>query len=451
MNHPHTPTRRTFVRALAATGLAAPAVWPALARAASANGKLRHAVIGVDGMQGGADLGNFLRHPKLEPAVFCDVDKTHLAKAAEKAPSAAQATDWREVIADAGDIDSVSITVPDHMHAPIAMAAMKAGKHVYCQKPLCHRVTQVRAITEQAARSGVVTQLGTQIASSVGNRLGIRLIRDGAIGKVKRVVLNSNGRGDRYRPAASDPVPANLDWDRWLGVAPERPYAASVYHPMIWRGWQDFGTGWLGDMGCHIFHVPWAALGLTAPRRVRAEVQASWAADSARRRDTWPQAQHISWVFAGNEHTAGDELMVDWYDGAMAVPDEFQTLNETPRYPKQASMVIGTEGVMVLPHTRTPLLFPSAKFKGFKYPKLPPRNHYHHFVDACLGGASTESGFAATGPMNEAILLGATVAARLPGRWLEWDAKAMRVTNAPEASGFLKETYRKGWSVAGLG
>ena len=182
---------------------------------------------------------------------------------------------------------------------------------------------------------------------------------------------------------------------------------------------------------------------------VVAQVQESWAKDPARRADTWPQGDHITWIFPGNEHIEGKELKLEWFDGEMFPPQDILKLAAPNRYPPESAMVIGTEGVLLLPHGSGPLLLPRAKFKGQARPKLPGRNHYHHFADACLGGEKTESHFVQTGPMAEAILLG-TVAIRVPGKVLQWDAAAMKIPNAPEAERFLRRTYRKGWEVQGL-
>ena len=257
---------------------------------------------------GGVDLSNFISHPKLEIVAICDVDKSHLAEAAKQAPAARQYTDWRELLAREGDrFDSCNVSVPDHMHGAIALAAIRAGKHVYCQKPLAHDVLECRALALAARKAGVVTQLGTQFAAGRGDRLAVKLLRRGVIGKVKRVVLCSNRPGAEAvrllgpRPAQGTPPPENLAWDLWIGTAPERPYAPTIYHPGIWRTWQDFGTGWSGDIGCHIFDAVWKGLGLTAPISVVAEVQDSWRNSPERRHDTWPQSDHITWMFSGSD------------------------------------------------------------------------------------------------------------------------------------------------------
>ena len=385
-------------------------------------------------------------------------DENHLKQAAQQVPGARLYTDWREMLEkEKNNIDSVNVTVPDHNHFIIAMAAIDTGKHVYCQKPMCHDVAEVRVLTKHAVKAGVVTQLGTQIASSIGDRTAVQWIKEGLIGKVKHAYLCSNRSGiSGYRLAGPRPketyeVPSTLDWDKWIGTAPMRPYAPTVYHPGIWRTWQDFGTGWSGDIGCHIFDAVWKGLGLKAPLSVFAKVQESWKDSPERRADTWSQGNHISWKFPGNERTESDIMPLEWFDGEFYPPKEVQALyNNGEEYPEEAAMLVGTEGALLIPHGGTPVLLPLTKFKDLQYPKLEERNHYHHYVDACLKKAKTESHFAQTGPMTEAILLG-TVAIRVPGKVLEWDALNLKFPNAPEADKFLKRQYRNGWEVKGFG
>ncbi len=423
---------------------------------AAANGKLSHACIGIGGM-GGVDIKHFLSHPNVQVVALCDVDRTRLDAASALVPDARRYSDWRELLAQEGaKIDSVNVAVPDHMHAAITMSALRAKKHVYCQKPLCHDVAECRAVANAAQSVGVVTQLGTQYASGLGDRMAVQFLREGVIGKAKRVVLCSNRKGsvEAYRlkgprPAQGEPPPENLAWDLWLGTAPERPFAPGIYHPMKWRAWQDFGTGWSGDIGCHIFDAVWKGLGLTAPKSVIAEVQQSWAESPERRADNWPQCDHLTWIFPGSKMTAGKELTLEWFDGEMLPPAEVQEIAGLAKYPEESAMVIGTEGALLLQLQTGPQLFPHEKFKDLPRPKLAPRNHYHHFVDACLGGELTESHFGQTGPMAEAILLG-TVAIRAPGRILKWDPASMSFANDPEANCLLRRTYRKGWKIDGL-
>jgi predicted dehydrogenase len=455
-------TRKHFLQLSAAAG--ACSLLPGCAtakrpRRISPNEKLNHACIGVAGMMGGNDLKNFQSHPRCQIVAICDVDSTHLEKAAALVPNARRYADWREMLAQEGDrIDSVNVTVPDHMHAAIAMAAIRAGKHAYCQKPLCHDVAECRALAKAAKAAGVATQLGTQHASGAGDRQAVQWLREGAIGKVRRVILCSNRPGaEKYRllgprPATGAPVPKHFAWDLWLGTAPERPFAPEIYHPVNWRSWQDFGTGWSGDIGCHIFDAVWKGLGLTAPVSVTADVQASWRQSPARRGDTWPQMNHITWVFPGNALTAERELVVEWYDGDKFPPEEAQALARADgfkTYPGEASIVLGTEGALLLPHTSGARLLPKEKFAARGRTTFGPRNHYHHFVDGCIGGELPESHFGQSGPMAEAIILG-TVAVRVPGTTLRWDAPGMTILNSPDAQKLLRRSYRRGWEVPGV-
>ena len=447
-------TRRDFLRLAATTSVAGPLLAPRRLRAASANAQLQHACIGVGGM-GAVDLDNFLKHPRLKITALCDVDENHLKAAAAKVPEARLYRDWRELLAKEGDkVDSVNVTVPDHMHFPIAITAIRLGKHVYCQKPMCHDVAEVRALTMAAKEKKVVTQLGTQLASGAGDRTTVQWLREGVIGKVKHLYLSANRPGavEAYRPVGPRPAqgttpPPHLNWDLWLGTAPERPYAPDLYHPVRWRGWLDFGTGWSGDIGCHVFDAVWKGLGLQAPRTVIARVQESWQASPERRADTWPQANHITWIFPGNPLTGGEDLTVEWFDGEFWAPEEIRARYSVTDYPPESAMVIGTEGALLNPLGRSPLLLPEDKFAQVARPKFEERNHYHHFVDACLGGPLCESHFGQSGPMTEAILLG-TVAVRTPGTTLTWEPGPMRTQ--PDVQPLLRRQYRAGWEIVGV-
>jgi predicted dehydrogenase len=451
-------SRRQFLRTAGLAAAASPffVSCQSTPRRVSPNGKLNHACVGVGGM-GWVDLQNFLKHDRTQVVAICDVDANNLDKAAKAAPGARVYADWRELLAKEGDkIDSVNVAVPDHTHFSAAYSAVHAGKHVYCQKPLCHDVAEVRVLTREAVKKGVVTQLGTQVASGIHNRTGVQWLKEGRIGKVTHAYLCSNRPGaiDTYRlkgprPAVGQAPPQYLSWDFWIGSAPMRPYAPEIYHPTKWRAWQDFGTGWSGDIGCHIFDPVWKGLGLRPPLTVAADVQPSWKDSPARRADTWPQGDHITWTFPANDKIAGDELILEWFDGEYYPPEHIRKLysEDLSEYPPESSMLIGTEGSLLIPHDKPPQLLPESKFSGVRPPKLSDRNHYHHFADACLGGEMTESHFAQTGPMTEAILLG-TVAIRVPGQKLEWDNAGMKIIGNAEANRYLRRTYRDGWHVA---
>jgi len=405
------------------------------------------------------DLNTLARHAKVQITALCDVDANTLDKAAKAFPSARTYTDWRELLEKEGDkIDSVNAAVPDHMHFAIAHSAIQKGKHVYCQKPLCHDVAEVRALTEASIKKRVVTQLGTQMAAGLGERTVVHFLQTGVIGKIKHAYLCSNRPGavENYRlqgprPASGQQPPANLNWDLWIGTAPVRPFVPEIYHPTKWRAWQDFGTGWSGDIGCHIFDAIWKGLGMKPALTVVAEVQDSWQKSPERRADTWPQGQHITWTFPGNDLIEAKELTLEWFDGEFYPPDDIRKLYtaDFKDYPTESLMVIGTEGALLYPHGRAPILLPEKKFENHPRPKLEPRDHYHHFVDACLGVAKNESFFAQTGPMTEAILLG-TVAIRMPGTKLEWNHGPMKFKNNSDANHLLKRKYRDGWHTGGF-
>ena len=454
-------SRRQFLRTATVAGLAAPffvscsSTRPSL-RKVSPNAKLNHACIGVGGM-GGVDIHEFVNHPRVQVVALCDTDAHTLEAAAKLAPGARLYSDWRELLDKEGNqIDSINAAVPDHMHFSIAFSAVEREKHVYCQKPLCHDIAEVRKLTRAAVHKGVVTQLGTQMAATANERTAVQWLQEGRIGKITHAYLCSNRPGaiENYRlkgprPATGQEPPPWLSWDLWIGTAPVRPYAPNIYHPTKWRAWQDFGTGWSGDIGCHIFDPVWKGLGLHHPTTVTAEVQESWKDSPQRRADTWPQGDHITWTFPSSDRIQGDELVVEWFDGEFYPPEHIRKLYsaDLKDYPSESSMLIGTEGSLLIPLGQEPILLPEDQFKAVKRPKLPPLNHYHQFIDACLGGPMTASHFAQTGPMTETVLLG-TVAIRRPGEKLVWESKAMRFKNQPQADCLLARSYREGWHLA---
>ena len=449
----YSPSRRKFIQTAAMAAVATPFIIRCSSGRKSPNGKLQHACIGVGGM-GWQDLHKFKEDPNVEIVAICDVDAANLQKAAEILPDARKYTDWRELLdREEENIDSVNVTVPDHNNFIIAWNFIRKKQHVYCQKPMCHDVEEVRLLTQASVKYGVITQLGTQVASRPGDRAGVKLIKDGAIGKIKHAYLCSNRPGavENYRlpgprPAQGIAAPQDLNWDLWLGTAPERPYAPGIYHPAKWRAWLDFGTGWSGDIGCHIFDAVWKGLGLKPPVSVVAEVQESWKNSPERRADVWPQGDHITWMFPGNDMTDSDTLPLEWFDGEFYPPAEIMNLYEGNEYPAESAMLVGTEGALLIPHGGMPVLLPENKFINYQIPQFEAGNHYHSFVVACLGGEKTESHFAQSGPMTEAILLG-TVAIRLPGSLLEWNAGNMKLTGHPDAQKYLRRKYRKGWNT----
>ncbi len=438
-------SRRSFLRHLGTAAVAAPFVTRGLF-AQSPNGKINHATFGAAGMAW-SDVTALAAHPALNVVAACDVDLKRTAEFKKKFPDARIYQDYRELLEKERDLQSVNVSTPDHMHAPIAMAAMRRGLHVYGQKPLTHSLYETRRLTEFAREKKVVTQMGIQIHSGREYRTAVQLVQDGAIGKVKEVhTWSSKAWGDTAAmPEKTDPVPEGLDWDLWLGVCAERPFiGGGWYHPGNWRKRLDFGTGTFGDMGCHIFDPVFKALALTAPVSVRSEGAApnahSWATDAI-----------VRYVFPGTAFTEGKTVPVVWYDGKQRPPAEIQELakdaaNEKDKLPDQGSIFLGTEGVMVLPHVGMPRLVGEA-VKGRAITEVAGGNHWKQFVDAVLGEGKTGANFDYAGPLTESVLLG-SVASRFPQTTLEWDAAALKFTNSAEASAFVRRTYRAGWKDA---
>jgi predicted dehydrogenase len=412
--------------------------------AQSPNSVLRHASFGAGGMALG-DLTMIGNCKGVEMVALCDVDLDRTGEARKLFPKARVYQDWRDLLEkEAKNIDSVNVSTPDHMHAPIAVSAMQLGKHVYGQKPLAHDIYEVRRMMDMAQKHKLVTQMGIQIHSAAPYRTGVRLIQDGLIGKIKEVhSWCPKSWGDTTaRPDRADPVPANFNWDLWLGVCADRPFiGGEYYHPGNWRKRLDFGTGTLGDMGCHIFDPVFEALGLAAPVSVRSEGPApnqwNWALDGK-----------VHYRFAGTKHTASRILPVTWYDGAARPPAEVLALLEGEAFPDTGSIFIGTEGMMLLPHFSRPTLHPLAKYKDYEYPAVPENSHWAQFVKACMGQGKTSADFAYSGPLTEAILLGG-IASRFPQTTLAWNTKKMKF-KLPEANQFVRRACRQGWTVKGL-
>ena len=439
-------SRRALLRHATLTGIALPLAGTGIVRAA-ANDKLRLAGIGVGGM-GGADLASLSSHPRVEVVALCDVDAGNLAAAGEKHPGAKRFRDFRAMFDEfAGSIDAVHVSTPDHTHAPAAMTALNHGKHVYCQKPLTHDVHEARQLRViAAANPKLVTQMGTQIHSNTQYRTAVKLVQSGIIGKVREVCSWSGKTWGYDGPApATGPVPANLDWDLWLGTAAERPYAPDQYHPGNWRRWYDFGGGTMGDMAIHILDPVFSALELGPPRALVSH-------SSSPPPDSFGMQNETRFVFPAGKHTT-DGFVLTWFDGGKMPDTSAWPLDagEGKRLglPDQGSIFLGEQGAILLPHVAMPQLLPVAKFGKTKIDAAPDGDHYHLFVDACLGGAPTTCGFDYAGPLTETVLLG-TIANRFPGDELRWQPEAMTVPNHDQADALLRRRYRKGYEVDNL-
>jgi predicted dehydrogenase len=432
--------RRQFMSQSAAVAAATVAA-PAVLNAAVRKQELHVAAIGVNGM-GWADLSSVGSHSSVKFVGFCDIDTSRFEKVDAAFPGVPHFADYREMFAKIEkSIDAVIVSTPDHMHAPIAMIAMKMGKHVYCQKPLTHTVWEARQMRLMADQSGVITQMGNQIHSNAEYRRGVQVIHDGAIGKVKEVHSWVGVQGRQYnsrtdRPAEA-PVPDGVSWDLWLGCAPVRPFAPDVYHPFKWRDWQDFGSGAMGDFGCHILDPVFGALELTAPTSIRAE-------HAGTNHEVWPGPETITFEFPGTSRTAAGTIRVIWRDGGLKPPRELAQLPDGMELPANGSLFIGEKGVMLLPHVGNPSLYPQQNFADYRIPEIAGGSHWHIWVDAVIAGKRTSDGFHFAGPLTETVQLG-NIAARVPGTDLKWNAADLKFTNSPEANKLLTKQYREGF------
>jgi len=401
---------------------------------ASANEKLNICAIGV----GGKGVENLNGVSSQNIVALCDIDENSLGKAAEKHPKADKYHDFRKLL-ERKDLDAVVISTPDHTHAPAAAMALQLGKHVYVEKPMTHSLYEARVLTELAAKTKLATQMGNQHHSGEVYRRAAELIQSGAIGTVASVHAWSNRPiwpQGIDRPADAPAVPKHVHWDLWLGPAPARPYHAS-YHPFKWRGWWDFGTGALGDMGCHIIDPVFWALKLTSPSTIEAEGPSVHA-------ETAPK-----WCIIRYEFPARDKLpavKLTWYDGGKLPPAE---LAEGVKLPANGALFVGDRGKLLVPHGGGKWqLLPEAKFAEFKGPEpfLPKSaGHYADWIAACKGGPPAGSNFSYAGPLTETVLLG-NVALRV-GKKLTWDSAGLQVSNCPEAAALIRRDYRKGWSL----
>ncbi len=456
--------RRHFIytSALAAGALAA-SLSPAAAgpNYKSPNEKLDVGCIGVGGSRGGDDVNGVSTE---NIVALCDVDSLMLEQAAKKFPNARKYRDYREMIEKEKSIDGYTVTIPDHHHAPAAMRAIKAGKHVYVEKPLTHTIWEARELRKAANEAGVATQMGNQGHSGEGIRELCEMIWSGAIGQVREVHCWTDRAKDWWgqgmlRPPGSDPVPPNLDWETWLGPAPERPYLknwpgnvevrfakdrqgrANVYHPAAWRGWWDFGCGALGDMACHIVDCPDWALKLGAPSSVEV-ISAS---------DHVPEMPPVSAILKYEFPARGDlpAVTLHWYDSGQK-PEKPAEM-EAAQLGSNGSLFIGDKGKIVCDvYGAKPRLLPESSMLDYKkppqsIPRVPENSPHQDWIRACKGGPKACSNFDVSGPLTEWVLLG-NIALKTR-RKIEWDQENLSIKNDPEAQGMITQKYRAGWEV----
>ena len=422
-------TRREFI---GQTGVFI-AASTSVARALTPNEKLNIGFIGVAGRGGGNLAGLSIENV----AALCDVDERRLGKAAEKHPKAKTWLDYRKMIDEQKDLDAIVVSTPDHHHAPAIVRALRAGKHVYSEKPLVHEVHEARVVRKLAAERKVVTQMGNQLHSMENIIRPVELVMSGALGAVREVHCWSAkifAPGDR--PKETPKVPAHLNWDLWLGPAPERPYHPK-YVPFYWRGWWDFGCGNLGDMACHIMDTAFWSLQLGYPETVEVE-------GPEPHPESAPEWRIARWTFPARG--AQPPVVLTWHNARQPGPE----IAEGEKLPRQGSILVGEKGKMLVSHSRGLKLFPAEKFKDFEEPRpllRRPKDASHHrdFLDAIKDGRRAGSHFEYGGMMTETALL-ANVAFRV-GKKLEWDGHAMKATNCAEADRFIRREYRKGWTL----
>ena len=433
-------SRRKFLRS--GSALAGFFILPSGLRANSPNGRLQSAHIGVGG-KGSVDTAQIAAHPKTQVVALCDVDRNSLegrgrkqkTNPKERYPGAKKFQDYREMFNAMGDkVDIVSVSTPDHTHYPATMKAMELGKHVYTQKPLTNNIAEARALMLSARKHKVFTQMGIQNQSSIAYRTATHFIRSGLIGKVSKVHVWSfkNWGYDGPPHQDDDPVPANLDWNLWLGTAPERPFVKGKYHTMGWRRYMDFGCGTLGDMGIHIFDRPFGTLDLKPP---------TWAKATCRAATGYglPTKMIVDLGFKPTPRTTNN-FSWTWYDGTYGPPENDGSLGvpANKKLPSQGAIFVGEEGSMLLGHINGPLFFPGSVYDKLKKPDLPKKvNHYSNWIDAILAGKGEPTArFDYAAPLTESVLLG-VIAARYPGKKIEWNSKEGKVTNIEEANQYV--------------
>jgi predicted dehydrogenase len=431
--------RRSFLKRTAVATAALSFPFVSARNVLGANERLNIAAIGAGG-KGSVDVAGCDGE---NIYALCDVDEKNAAGTFKKYPNAKRFKDFRVMLDREKSIDAVTISTPDHMHYPAAMWAMRMKKHVYLQKPLTHTVEEARRLTEAARKYKVATQMGNQGHADKGLRRNVELVQAGVLGQVREAHCWT----DRpiwpqgvNRPEAFAPVPDSLDWDLWLGVAPKRPYSPD-YVPFKWRGFWDFGTGALGDMGCHVYDMPYWALKLGAPTSVVAEQQGMT-------KESPPKSSTVTYEFAQRGTLAPAKFV--WYDGGRKPSAD---LVKGRKLASNGVILVGDKDTLYVPSYWGKGEFLSgAKYEDFSgvAESLPKQDnwdrcHYDEWLTACKGGPKAYSNFDESGPLTEMILLG-NIALRT-GRRIEWNAKKLKVTNDKEADRLVSKEYRRGWGV----
>ncbi len=438
MTHQSKSTRRQFLQTTTATGVG---FWIAggvqAQESDSPNERIAMASVGIGGKGSGdsadaGEAGNMV--------AICDVDEDRLnAVGKTRFPKAKKYTDFRKMLDEMSQsIDAVTVSTPDHTHAPAALMAMRMGKHCFCQKPMTHSIYEARLMGKVAREMKLATQMGNQGTAESGLRESAALIKAGMLGKVAEVHVWTNRpiwpQGGS-RPEPKDP-PANLKWDLWLGPAPERPYG-NGYHPFAWRGWWDFGTGALGDMACHNMNLPYMGLDLRDPISVQAET-------SGHNKDSFPKWSVITYEFPATDVRPAINMI--WYDGGKR-PDKELLDGQQPA--SEGTLTIGEKGKLLSSGTGGSYqLLDGATEMEVEFPKSP--GHFNEWVDAIKGGEPAVSNFPDyASPLTEVVLLGNLAVWMAPepgvGEKVEWDAQNMKVKNIQGLDTIIKPVYREGY------
>jgi predicted dehydrogenase len=449
MKKKETATRRGFLGIGLAGAAATISIVPRHAVAVGGktppNEKLNIAGIGVAGM-GRGDLDAVGGE---NIVALCDVDLRHAAGSFKKWPDAKQFRDFRKMF-DAMEkkIDAVVVATPDHCHAVASMAAIRRGKHVYCEKPLAHSVHEVRQLVKAAREHKVVTQLGNQGHSFESIRIFCEWIWDGAIGNVHTIHLGCHAvnSGIDALPLLKErhEVPATLDWDLWLGPAQTRPYHPA-YLPSKWRGWVPFGNGTVGDWTCHVVDPVFWALDLGAPATIQAKVKNY---DPKTQGDAFPKGEIITYEFPAKGNRG--PVTVHWYSGTERIPRP-KDLEKDRKPVETGAVVLGDKGtIMYGSHGAGGVrIIPEAKMKAYKLPpkKIPrAKEHHQDWLQAIRTGTKAGSDFSYGGPLTELAMLG-VIAIKMAGVKLQWDAEKVQFTNCTEANQHINPPYRHGWTL----
>jgi len=427
--------------------------------------RLLVAGVGAGG-KGQSDIANFYKSGKADIAFLCDVDDRRAATTVKNFPKAKYYKDWRELFdKESKNFDAVSVSTPDHNHAIIAYHAMQLSKHVYVQKPLTHDIAEARLLTAAAKQYKVVTQMGNQGASNDGTRQLAEWYNAGEIGHVHTVYCWTNRpvwpQGIPW-PAGKADVPKELNWDLWLGTAPYKDYVDNLV-PFNWRGWWDYGTGALGDMGCHLVEAPFRVLGLQYAKDVQASVGTVYVGEFKQGHfpDSCPPSSHITLTFPKTHKTKND-ITLHWMDGGIQ-PERPEELGPDEIFGDDGNgtLFIGTKGKMMAgTYSSNPQLLPTSRTKEVSVKQTIARvpggseGHYGQWVEGCLAGygnTQLSSSFDVAGPLTEALLM-ANLAVRgheLKGGHVKmlWDNDNMKITNFDAVNQFVKRTYRQGWTV----